>query len=183
MIRKKNIALVIDTNILGDILDTVGSNNLHTALEEWALGILNNMAKHPKGKKITVFASTDTIHDYKTGLSKANHKVVSKTIKTIFDQSISRITTISRHHRIDMSLRKIHIAKNEPRRVRDRNDESFLLLCEAVAKHGSRHDFEVLFASRDTRTLSDISDAFLLSTRKKLPAAHNLASFEELIAC
>ena len=52
---------MIDTNILIDIIENVDSNNILIVLKEWILKIITSMDRPPKGKKITVFASINTL--------------------------------------------------------------------------------------------------------------------------
>ncbi len=185
MIQKKNIALVIDTNILGDIIATENSENVVIILKEWLLKIIANMEKQPKGKKITVFASINTLHDYRTGLIKAGYKNTGKTISLIFGKSLSQKTTISKSQKIDLSLKKIKVDVTKPKkRVKDKNDENFLVLSEAITQIKNWKDREIIFASRDRQSTSTIKNIFLKSSHNsRLHVATDLKSFEKLIEC
>lgn len=193
MIQKNNIALVIDTNILGDIVKEITvdtstieqSHDVKTVLVKWILKIIENMEKQPKGKKITIFASTNTIHDYETGLSRAGHKNISNNISDIFKRHTSRSTTIPKSQNITLSLRKFHVKPTtSKKRLNDKNDENFLVLSESIAKQENWKDYQIIFASRDKQTAYMMTDIFSINIHtSRLHVASNLECFEKLIEC
>ena len=176
---------MIDTNILVDIVEISDSRNISIILKQWICKILANMDKKPKGKKITVFASMDTLHDYKTGLSKSNHKEIGETIKFVFDKYLSSRLSVSDPLKIEMSLQKIKTEEpNNKKRVKDKDDEHFLRLSEKVAELKSCKDREIIFASRDRESMMTIKDVFAKNNdRMRLHTVDNLESFEKLIEC
>ena len=186
LIQKNDIALIIDTNIFGQIVSSIQYDELMPILEEWIRTILNKMKKIPKGKKITIFCSSDTLKDYKTGFSKQRHKSISKTIKLIFEGKHSHSNPIYGQEKINLSLRKISILPRpeRARRVPDKDDEHFLLLVESVSQLSTHKNYEILFASKD-RQSSDAIESVLKKSdqRDRIHVAEDLESFKELIAC
>ena len=177
--------MVIDTNILGDIIATENSSNISIVLKEWILKIINNMEKQPKGKNITIFASMNTICDYETGLIKAGHMNAGKNISLIFKKSLSQKIIISESQKIGLSLKKIKINDTKPRkRVKDKNDESFLILSEAITQINNYRNRKIIFASRDRQSTRTIEGIFLKNIHSsRLHVVTDLKSFEKCIEC
>ena len=186
MIQKNDVVLIIDTNIFGEIISSIQHDNLIQILKQWILTILNKMKKFPKGKKITIFCSSNTLNDYQTGFSKLGYDNIGRTVKMIFNNSLSRNTVISVQEKINLSLRKM---PNQPKskqtkRVSDKNDEQFLLLIESVAKLSTHKNYKILFASKDRQSSSTIKSILEKSDRQnRIHVAENLEAFEELISC
>lgn len=186
MIQKNDIALIIDTNIFGEIISSIQCDNLAQILKRWILTILNKMKKFPKGKKITIFCSSNTLNDYQTGFSKQGHKNMSKTVKTVFNQSLSYNRAISVQEKINLSLRKMPnpSKSKQTKRVSDKNDVRFLLLIELVAKLSTHKNYKILFASKDRQSSDTIKSILEKSDRQnRIHVAENLEAFEELISC
>ena len=185
MIHKKNIALVIDTNILIDITKTGNSVSIKTVLQEWLLKIIKKMDKQPKGKTITVFASQKTLKDYKSGLISAGYKDVGEQIKQIFNSSLTHKFAISKPQKIYFSLRRINTDNlKKQRRIGDRNDENFLILIEKIFTITSLKEYEIIFSSRDKKSGPEIKH-ILLKTKDRCRShvATDLKCFEKLIEC
>ena len=186
LIQKNDIALIIDTNIFGQIISSIQCDDLILILKEWIRVILNKMKKIPKGKKITIFFSSDTLKDYKTGFSKQRHKVISQTVKLVFEGLHSNKVPIFKQEKIDLSLRKISIPANpkQARRVLDKDDEHFLLLVEAVSQSSAHKNYKILFASKDIQSSNAIEAVLRRSDqRDRIHVAKNLEFFNELISC
>ena len=186
LIQKNDVALIIDTNIFGQIISSIQCDELIPILEEWIRTILNKMKKIPKGKKITIFCSSDTLKDYKTGFSKQGHKSISRTIKLVFEGLHSHNREICSQEKINLSLRKISIPSKpkQDRRVSDKDDEHFLLLVESVSRSSAHKNYEILFASKDRQSSDDIKSVLKKSDqRDRIHVAEDLESFKKLISC
>lgn len=171
--------------MFADIIKNIKNGTIIDILKKWILEIIEKMEKQPKGKKITVFASTSTLKDYKTGLIQAGHKNVGKTIILVFDKYLSQTISIQKNQKIDMSLKKISVEKSQhKRRVKDREDEKFLVLSEAIIKMDKWKNYEIIFATKDNPTGNTIKDIFTKHKEtKRLHVVTNLKLFEKLIEC
>ena len=111
---------------------------------------------------------------------------MSKTVKTVFNQSLSYNRAISVQEKINLSLRKMPnpSKSKQTKRVSDKNDVRFLLLIELVAKLSTHKNYKILFASKDRQSSDTIKSILEKSDRQnRIHVAENLEAFEELISC
>ena len=160
MIKKKDVGLVVDTNILIDIIKAADpSAPLVDQLVGWVKKIVSETDPRPRGKTVTLFASTKVLDDYSTVLSRLMGKH-GKQIRYIFDKKTSSKQPVDAGCRIYMSFRRYNSqASPAPRRrLTHKSDEKFLVLFEDVLKSKKWKDWAIILASRDTATFSEITD-------------------------
>lgn len=163
MIKKKDIGLVLDTNIL---IDIVGSSNtlddLVPCLTDWIKKIVLRAHPHPRGKTVTLFVDEQVLSDYSAGLSRSGNRGVGKQLlRQILKRNIGSRKLISSDYRIHFSLNiigKSQTASASRRRVPDRSDEKFLVLLESVMKSQRWKNWAIIMASRDRTTFARIRD-------------------------
>ncbi|MCY4492122.1 MAG: hypothetical protein OXC46_11780 [Thaumarchaeota archaeon] len=155
MIKKKNIGLVIDTNILVDIVKSSTSGDLVQLLISWIKKIITSMDIHPKGKIITIFASTEILKDYRTGLCRNQYCDLGRRINLVFDRELSHKRFIDRENNIRFSLRKLQTKPHKKFKLTDKGDERFLVLLETIMKK-QQSDRAIIFASRDMLSIDEI---------------------------
>ena len=90
MIQTRSLVLILDTNILAGIIDRQGSSRIDLAFSEWVGALCRNVDPPPHGKIVAIMATAGMIDDYKTGLRRRRHAKVAKTIKVVFNESLSR---------------------------------------------------------------------------------------------
>ena len=181
MIRKQNIGLIIDTNILNDVIKSYASSDMLTlSLESWIKQIIFSMDRQPRGKIITVFASTDILRDYKTSLYKTRHKPIAKTILHVFDHAISQSRLVPDTENMRLSLRKVHTLQSG-QKLHDKRDQKFLDILESVLANRKWSDRAIIFASRDKSAMDDIK--FSLKLHGNVYFADTKDGLDQLIAC
>ena len=181
MIHKKNIALVLDTNILIDILDVYESKDLKSLIEIWTCNIIKKIDPNIKGKTITIFVTTNIIKDYQAGLGKNQNKDFAKTIKFIFNKFISHKLPIQKSRKIYFTFKKFPDDKMPKKgRLKDKGDEKFLDLIEAILGNIKRGDWALIVASRDHATRDGIQDAL---KGKEIHFPDSLDDLEKIIEC
>ena len=136
MIRTRDVVLVLDTNILPEIIGDQNASRIDRILSEGVKAMCREISPPPKGKIVTIAASTDMINNYRTGLRRRRrHSTVAKTLKTVFDRTFSRILDTDGHGRVRLMLEMVTpMASASPRRARDSCDRVFLDVVIHVAE-------------------------------------------------
>ncbi len=182
MIQKKNIWLIVDSNVLNEIV-TEDSGNIHNDLMIWIHNITSDMQNRVKGKTVTFFVSQETIKDYVTGLSRKGRKNTSKNLKYAIDKSGDMVRRKSGRNGIGISIKKQNVSySNRKKRVSDRDDEKFLALVEKILKMGDSRERAIIFASKDRRSMPQIEEA-LVQQQRRIEFADNMKSLKEIIRC
>ena len=106
MIKKKDVGLVVDTNILIDIVgsfDTLAE--LGPRLTNWIEKIVSQTDPHPRGKTVALFINEQVLNDYSTGLFHSRNKGVRKQLlREILKRNIGSRKLISSDYKIYFSL-------------------------------------------------------------------------------
>ncbi len=182
MIQKKNIGLVIDSNILNEIVVT-DYGNIRTVLTSWIYSITEDMQDLVKGKIITFFVSPEIIKEYETSLSKKKHKNICKNLKYIMRKSGGIIKHESNRNGIGISFKKYNIShSNRRKNIDDKDDEKFLILVEKILEKNNWRDRAIIFASKDRRSMPQIKKALVLQ-RGRIKFAEDMKSLKEVIRC
>ena len=184
MIKKKNIGLVIDTNILRDIIESSDpSIKFAQQFVEWIEKIISKADPHPCGKTVTLFANKQILDDYCTGLSHSGHKQVGKQIRFIFEKKISSKQPVSHDYKISLSFRmyKNQTDSTSRRRLSDKSDEKFLVLLESICNSKQWKSWAMIIASRDKPTFSKIRD--IMSHDDRVYPVDSKSSLDQIVEC
>lgn len=184
MIRTHDVVLVLDTNILPEIIGDQNASRIDRIFLEWVKTMCREISPPPKGKIVTIAASTDMINDYKTGLRRRRHSTVAKTLKTVFDRTFSRILETDGHGKVRLMLEMVTPrASASSRRVRDSYDQKFLDVVIYVAESKRWKDKKILFATRDQSLREDAEHALVFRKYKRVHIASDMDMFKDLFAC
>ena len=163
MLCKKNLVIILDTNILVDIVRDHKLDTLSQILKTWLTYIIQGMKCNPKGKRITFVASTQTLQDYKTGLMRSGHNSLGNMISGFFAKSISINYPVDKERNIYFSIKKISPAtmippaKKTKRVIRDKYDKKFSELIDTMLRLKKGNDYFIIVATRDAATRQDLT--------------------------
>ena len=127
MIRTHDLVLILDTNILPKIISSQDPPRIDQIFSRWVKALCVGINPPPKGKVVTIAVSTEMINDYKTGLRRCRHSKVAKTLKIIFDKSLSDVVETGSSGSVRLMLEKVTPKRSaSSMRVRDPYDQGFL---------------------------------------------------------
>ena len=158
--------LILDTNILKDVIDMHQSDNLKQALQDWAARIVQNMARNPKGKTVTLVASAQVLKDYQSGLGRSGYGKAGKIFADYFVANISRKMPINEDKSTHMTFFKISPGAETNNTIQDRADRKFLALVNQTLTRRQLNDRFIIFATRDAPTRHDMETALLGQGRR-----------------
>ncbi len=182
MITKKNVGLVVDTNILIDIAKNSSEKDLKSVLLGWIGGVLERTKDAPQGKMVRLWISRPVIHDYKTGLSKKRLKGTANQIDFLIDKMLTHKIPLPGLDNIHLSIKKTDAGGGDGRRrMRDRGDEKFLDLTETVLRGSPGSDWGLIVATRDRASMDDFKNH--LKGHKTVYFADSMVSLENIIEC
>ena len=163
MIKKKNIGLIIDTNILVDIIATSDHpTTFDKHFIDWIKKIILRIDTHIGDKTITLFANEDVIKDYNSGLSRSGIKRFKKQIRELFRKKTGSRQLVTSGYKIYFSLRKIPKGQTKSThkyRLTDKYDEKFLVLLESILEKNKWRDWSIIMASCDNTAYDEIKAA------------------------
>ena len=184
MIQNHSVVLVLDTNILPGIIQTQDSSRIDRIFSGWIRDMCEDADPPPKGKTVTIVASSSMIDDYKTGLRRRKHSEVAKTLKIIFNKSFSDMVNIRGTDRMRIMLEKIApIQSAESRRISDPYDRKFFDVILHAAASKKWRDRQILLATLDRKFQRDSEGALRLSGGKRIHIAHDMESLKDMFAC
>lgn len=159
LIKKQNVGLVIDTNILSDIIGPFDIDKIDQRLADWIHEIILQSNPHPRGKTVTLFINKQILNDYSTGLSRSTGKRISR--QALFrKKNIRNRKLVSSDYKIYFSIAEVRPQEESSsrRRLRDKSDEKFLVLLDNILNAQRWRDFAIIMASRDMASFVEISD-------------------------
>lgn len=158
MIKKKDIGLIVDTNILKDVIESSESSvAFDRQLADWIIKIISEIDSHPHGKTVTLFVSKQILCEYYTHVPGLKHKQVRK----LFQKKIGMKMQVSPDYEIYLSRKQITLKPttiDSKHRLPDKSDEKFRMLLENVLSNQKWKDWAIIFASRDKTTFDKIRD-------------------------
>ena len=181
MLSKKNLVIILDTNILVDIIDDHRSNNLFQVLENWLTHIIRNMEHTPKGKGVKFVANTNILKEYQTTLIRSGYNDIGRTISDIFKRSIYMKRPLDRKNGTYFSISKISSSGEHRRTVRDKSDEKFSEIIDKVSKIKRWNDHFIIVATRDTTTKRDLETK--LNARERTSVEGSIWHLEKTVEC
>lgn len=124
------------------------------------------------------------IDDYKAGLCRRRHSTVAKTLKTIFNGSLSRTVDMDGRGRVRLMIEKVAPrAFASSRHVRDPYDRRFLDVVVYAAESKRWKDRKILFATGDRNLRKDAERALVPRKDERIHIAPDMGTFKELFSC
>ncbi len=182
MLSKKNLVLILNTNILKDAIDMHQSDNLKRALQGWAARIVQNMTRNPKGKTVTLVASTHVLKDYQSGLGRSGYGPAGKIFADYFAAHLSRKMPINEDKSAHLTFFKIPPVAETGNTIRDRDDRKFLTLVNQTLTRRQLNDRFIIFATRDAPTRHDM-EAALPEQGRRVSVEGSVPDLERAIEC
>ena len=180
MLCKNNLVLILDANILRGILE-IQEQTLNRAVMCWLEQTVEVMECESKGKRIVIAVSTDVLKDYAAGMRGCRPGNTKAVIDNFFKKHPSRRYLIHHMRKIDLTIKKLQTIKIAHRRFKDRYDQRYLELVNAVCDYGRLHNHRMIIATDDTDAYSDL-DRNLIG-RKNITLVDNIPRLEEAIKC
>ena len=181
MLSKKNIVIILDANILNDVVGRHNSRSFSEVIKRWLTHVVENMKCPPKGKRVTLAATTKVLRDYETGLIRDKHRDIGKVIVDSFKRSISSKYGLDDEGKTTFSFRMFSPSKKPTNATRDRYDRQYSSLIESALDHNPWRDYFVIVATRDFHTREDLERATVGCSRIRIE--DSIKSLEEVIEC
>ena len=176
--------LILDTNILPKIISGQDSPRVDQIFSKWVKALCVGISPPPKGKVVTIAASSGMINDYKTGLRRCRYSKVAKTLKMIFNRSVSDVVETGGPGGVRLMLEKVAPRRSvSSMRVRDPYDQEFLDVVFHVVESKRWKDRKILFATEDQKLVQDAERALVSRNSKRVYIADNMNVFGELFKC
>lgn len=183
MIQSRSLVLILDTNTLPAIIDRQGSSRIDQAFSGWIKALCSSVDPPPRGKIVTIVATAGMIDDYKTGLRRRRYTKVAKTIKMVFNGSISSLIDTGGQGRVRLMLERVKAEQSAAaRHVRDPYDRRFLDAVIHAAESKRWKDRGILLVTGDHDLRID-AERILAPRNDKRIAVSDMDRFEDLFAC
>ena len=180
MLHAHNIALLIDSNVLMDILHPDDMGDMRGALAGWIRATLKNADQLPHGKTITLLVTTGIFHDYRSGFGRRKYRI-DPSAWTQFRKSALRRMPVGNN--TYFMIQKIRPADGSERMwPGDRYDVAYFKALESAAALERLGDRHIVFASADRSTRDRVDRAPLpMGSRKRLHVVGDKDALDDLI--
>lgn len=182
MLSKKNLVLILDTNILIDLVDAHRSDDLLQILRGWIASIVKMMPYNPKGRIVTLVVSTQVLNDYKSGLGHSGHNKAGKIFTNRFSDLLSHKFSVNEDNNVHLTFFKIPSKENTNSMIRDKTDRKFLALINQTLLLNKMNDRFIIFATRDASTGRGM-EAALLGRKRRVRVEDSVRDLERAIEC
>lgn len=164
MICKANIAVILDTNILLDILQNVGGNDFLRCITGWLRETVEDAdCATVENRGITLAVSKKMIKEYKTGIKKRGlDERLLQGLDILVSKGLAmKLRVASKKGDFFLITRKIN-PKNYRGRgsSHDSKDSKLFALCETVKTMRRLRDREAVIGCRDTKTARGLQKEF-----------------------
>ena len=134
-----------------------------------------------KGKRIVIAVSTDVLKDYTAGMRGYRPGNTKAVIDRFFRRSPGRRDLVHSIRKIDLTIMKLQTVKITRRVFKDRDDQRYLELVNAICTYGKLCSHRIIIATDDADAYSDLAENLL--GRKNMTLVGDIVRLEEAIKC
>lgn len=180
MLCRNNLILILDANILRDILE-IQEQTLNRAVMCWLEQTVEAMECKSKGKRIVLAVSTDVLKDYTAGIRGCRPGNPKAVIDNFFRRPSGRRDPVHSIRKIDLTIMKLQTVKITRRVFKDRDDQRYLELANAICTYSKLCSHHIIIATDDADAYSDLDENLL--GRKNITLVGDIVRLEEAIKC
>ena len=179
MLCKNNLILVLDANILKGILK-IQDQDLDMSITRWLEQTVKAMECESRGKIIMIAVSTAVLKDYAAGMRGCISGNPKKVIDLFFKRLPGSRISIHRMRNINLTIRKLETVKIQRSVFRDKDDQRYFELVNAVCESDKLRDHRVIIATEDRVAYGDL-DKNLIG--RNITLVDGIPKLEEAIKC